>query len=95
MTDGPHLSAAGGGCGWGRVRGPRWAVGLAGQRSWCWAVAAAGPKRGKRRRGLKGRVFIFQTHSDNDFKLEFEFKHNKMMQQHVCNSELLYFIIEL
>jgi hypothetical protein len=58
-------------------------------------VAAAGPKRGKRRRGLKGRVFIFQMHSNNKFKPEFELQHNKLMHQHVCNTKLLYFIIEL
>jgi hypothetical protein len=39
------------------------------------------------------RVFIFQTHSSNEFKQEFEFKHPKTMQRHVCKSELLYFII--
>jgi hypothetical protein len=91
MTGGPHPSAAGGGCVRGRASGPRWAVGRAGLRCWCWAVVAAGPKR----RGLKGRVFTFQTHSNNEFKPEFEVKHNKMTHQHVCNRELLNFIIEL
>jgi hypothetical protein len=52
-------------------------------------------KREKGGGGLKGRVFIFQTHSNYEFKPEFEFKHNKMMHQHVCNRELLYFVIEL
>jgi hypothetical protein len=51
----------------------------------------------RKEKGVKGgveRFFIFFKHiSNNEFKPEFEFKHNKMMHQHVCNSELLYFII--
>jgi hypothetical protein len=34
-------------------------------------------------------------HSNNKFKPEFELQHNKLMHQHVCNTKLLYFIIEL
>jgi hypothetical protein len=52
-------------------------------------------KRG-RRKGGKERVFIcFEKHSNIEFKPKFEFKHPKMMHQHVCNREFLYFFIKL
>jgi hypothetical protein len=76
------------------VSGLRWAGKLAGPRGWWWAAAGAGPKREKVGRvEREGFLFIFQTHSNNEFKPEFEFKHNKVMYQHVCNRELLYFIL--
>jgi hypothetical protein len=52
-------------------------------------------KKKRRGWGLKERFFYFQTHSNQEFKPGFEFKHNKMMHQHVCNREFLYFIIKL
>jgi hypothetical protein len=64
-----------------------------------WTSGFLGQKRKRARseeeeEGLKEMVFYFkkniQTH---EFKHEFEFKHSKTMLQHVCNSELVYFII--
>jgi hypothetical protein len=61
--------------------------GGAGLRSW------NGPKR-KKVGGVKRIGFpFFKNIQTNEFKQEFEFKHSKTMHQHVCNSELLYFII--
>jgi hypothetical protein len=88
----------------GGLNGPRWAT-----RS-CWAAARTGWKQAAGANGLqnenglkRGRsgafkkkgFYFFQTHSNNEFKQEFEFKHPKMMHQHVCNSKLLYFVIKL
>jgi hypothetical protein len=38
-------------------------------------------------------VFYLKNIQTHEFKHELEFKHPKTMLQHVCNSELLYFII--
>jgi hypothetical protein len=65
-------------------------VGCARERSW--AAEQAGRKEEEEEgREVKERVFL-QTHSNHEFKQEFEFKHPKTMHQHICNRELLYFI---
>jgi hypothetical protein len=94
---GPPVSGCGG-CARGEESGPRWA----GKDGWAAGlVVGCGRRWAKREKkgGVKreGFLFIFfQTHSNNEFIPEFEFKHNKkMMHQHVCNRELLYFIIKL
>jgi hypothetical protein len=44
-------------------------------------------------KGMQREGFpLFEKQSNNEFKQEFEFQHPKMMHQHVCNSEFLYFI---
>jgi hypothetical protein len=47
----------------------------------------AGKENGRRR---KKRGFIFlKSLQTNEFKCKFEFKHTKLMHQHVCNIKLL------
>jgi hypothetical protein len=86
------------GCG-GRARGDESGLRWAGKAGWA-AKLAVGcgrrwAKKGKGGGGVKRKVFIFKHKPNNEFKPEFEFKHNKMMHQHVCSRELLYFIIKL
>jgi hypothetical protein len=109
MTGGSHPSAAGGGCAhWWAERaalGRQELLGCdaagdgGGLRTKLEAglqfKRAAGQIKRERGRRAKERIFNFEKQSNNEFKQEFEFKHPKMMHQHVCNSKLLYLIIYL
>jgi hypothetical protein len=44
------------------------------------------------KREMKGFRF-FLINQTNEIKHTFEFKHSKIIHQHVCNNKLLYFII--
>jgi hypothetical protein len=57
-----------------------------------WAQNETGQNRGGEKVKRK-RFSNFKNNQTNEFKHEFEFKHSKTMQQHVCNNKLLYFII--
>jgi hypothetical protein len=50
---------------------------------------ASWARRKKRKRGKRNPFAISKEFSKLEFKLKFEFKQIKTMQQHECNSKLL------
>jgi hypothetical protein len=94
MTGGVHPSATAGQ--WTRLgrTGPESRGGLRCRGRGYWAAGAGGPKRRERSKGEKERVFYFiKTHKQLNSNKNLNSNTPKIMHQHVCNSNLLYFII--